>query len=74
MNDKYANWVRRELNNHGHLHLHLDSGAEFGVSAGDVDVKKNGVVVVDSKTEHKKFPAEKVEWIDIEPSGLESGA
>jgi len=66
--------LQTKLNEHGHLHLFLDSGAEFGVSKGDTEIDSNGNVVIDSKDGDWKFPAEKVEWVDIEPSGLESEA
>lgn len=62
-----------KLNEHGHLHLYLDSGAEFAVSKHDVEID-GGHVVIDSKDGDWTFPVEKVEYADKEPSGLESEA
>lgn len=59
--------LQRALNNNGHLHLFLDSGAEAAVSRHDTTVE-DGEVVVDSKAGHWRFPIEAIEFVDVEPS------
>lgn len=66
--------LRDQLNEAGHLHVFLDSGAEFAVSKHDTTVTDGGTVVIDSKAGDWKFPVEKVEYTDTEPSGLEEAA
>lgn len=64
--------VMNALDEHGHLHLHLDSGEEYGVSLGDTTVATNhkeSKVVIDSDRGKWTFPIDKIEQIDWEPSG-----
>lgn len=60
--------LQEQLKTHGHLHLELDSGAEYAVSLGDTEVDNSGYVVIDSKELSKEFHAEKVETVNEEPS------
>lgn len=60
--------LRNVLASHGHVHVILDSGQEYGLSRGDVDVS-SGMVTIDSKRGHWSFSVKKVEQVEKEPSG-----
>lgn len=61
--------LRDLLDEAGHLHLFLDSGAEAKVSKHDTSIEK-GIVTIDSDTGTWTFPASKIEFADVEPSEL----
>ena len=63
--------LRQQLDEWGHLHLELDSGAEYAVSKGDTQIDPDGYVVIDSKELNKEFHCEKVEVVNEEPSHQE---
>lgn len=70
-----ADTLADHLETTGHLHLFLDSGAEFAVSRHDTHIDTDDAMVdIDSKEGDWQFPVDKVEWVDTEPSGLESEA
>lgn len=57
------------LENAGHVHAFLDSGAEAKLSKHDTFVQGE-TVTIDSKEGHWTFPVDKIESVDKEPSEL----
>lgn len=63
--------LQRKLDECGHLHLYLDSGQEFAVSKHDCRIADDHVII-DSKRGDWEFSPDKVEFVDVEPSGPHS--
>lgn len=52
----------------GHLHVELDSGAEYAISIGDTHIDADGYVVIDGIELQRTFHASAVEVYNKEPS------
>ena len=68
-----ASTIEDALQAAGHLHLYMDSGAEFSVLLHDVSFDGD-TLVIDSKQNHWTLDATKVEYFETEPSGREEAA